>query len=90
MNLKIISEKENLLFSRKEITVEMKREGSPKKSEIESSLAEKFSAAADAIKIEKVISKFGSDIFLVSAKIYNSKEDKENIEPRIKPAKAVA
>ena len=90
MNLKIISEKENHLFSRKEVIVELKREGSPKKSEIEGFLATKFSSPVDAIKIDDVVSKFGSDLFLVHAKVYKSKEDKDSIEPLIKAAKVAA
>lgn len=83
-NFKIIFEKENPLFSRKEVIAEVKNEFSPKNSEVEVILSEKFSVAPDFIKIERIISKFGSNIFKIHARIYKSKEDKENIEPKIK------
>ncbi len=90
MSFKIIYEKENHLFSRKEVLVEIKKEISPKKSEIEILLGTKFSSSPEAIKVNKIFSKFGSDIFTIQARIYKSKEDKENTEPKIKPAKVVA
>ncbi|MEX2017493.1 MAG: hypothetical protein WD876_03395 [Candidatus Pacearchaeota archaeon] len=84
MPLKIISEKENSLFSRKEIVAEIIGESTPKKTEVETLLAQKFSSIPDAIKIDRILSKFGSNNFVIHAKIYNSKEEKENIEPKIK------
>ncbi len=90
MILKIISEKENPLYTRKEIVVDVKKETSPKESEAIVALSEKFSASLESIKIERIISKFGSDIFTIHAKIYNSKEDKESIEPKKKEGKPTA
>jgi ribosomal protein S24E len=84
MNLNIIHEKENHLFSRKEVVAEVKKESSPKRDEIENLLAEKFSTAKEAVKIEKIMPKFSSDVFTIYARIYKSKEEKESIEPRIK------
>ena len=84
MSLKIIHEMENPLFSRKEIIAEIKKETSPKRTEIEALFSEKFSANPEAIKVDKILSKFGSDVFVVHARIYKSKEDKESIEPKIK------
>jgi ribosomal protein S24E len=85
--LKIIHEKENPMFSRKELVVEISRETSPKRTDMENVFAEKFSASVDNIKIDRIIPKFGSDIFTIHARIYKSKEDKETIEPKIKEAK---
>ena len=69
-HLKIINERHNSLFSRKEVIVEIKKEKAPKKEEVESIIAEKFSSSADAVKIDKIMSKFGSDIFTITARIY--------------------
>ncbi|OGJ12394.1 hypothetical protein A3K62_00730 [Candidatus Pacearchaeota archaeon RBG_16_35_8] len=88
MSLKIISEKENPLFSRREIIAEITKEASPKNTDIQILLGEKFSASPETIKVDKIASKFGSSIFIISAKIYKSKEDKDNIEPKVKAAKA--
>ena len=83
---KVIFERENALFSRKEIVAEMKNGMSPKRTDVEALIAEKFSAAPETIKVDRIIPKFGSDIFMVYAKIYKSKEEKEVIEPKIKSA----
>lgn len=87
MTFKIISEKENPMFSRKEIIVEIKQELSPKNSDIQVLLGEKFSSSPETIKIDNIISKFGSDIFTINAKVYKSKEEKDSIEPKIKEKK---
>jgi ribosomal protein S24E len=87
-NFKIKHEKENPLFSRKEIIVEIKGQTNPKRIDVENSLAERFSSNPDSVKADRIISRFGSDIFTIHARIYKSKEDKDNIEPKIKAAKA--
>ena len=84
MSLKIINEKENPLYSRKEIIIEMKREIMPKTTEMEILIGENFSVAPETIKVNKIFSGFGSDIFTIHAKIYKSKEEKEEIEPKAK------
>ena len=88
-NLKIISEKENPLFSRREIVIEIRNETNPKRTDMENSLAEKFSVNSESIKVDRIVPKFGSNIFTIHARIYKSKEDKENIEPKIKSAKPI-
>jgi len=81
---KVIFERENSLFSRKEIIAEMQNASSPKRTDVETIMSEKFSVAPDVIKIDRIIPKFGSDIFTIYAKIYKSKEEREIIEPKIK------
>ena len=81
---KVISERENGLFSRKEIIAEMQNASSPKRTDIETIMSGKFSVAPDLVKVDRIIPKFGSNIFTIYAKIYKSKEEKEIIEPRIK------
>jgi ribosomal protein S24E len=82
--IKIISEKENPLFRRKELVLEARNISAPKTADVGALLAEKFSADAGAIKIERIIPRFGSDVFTIQAKIYKTKEDKESIEPKAK------
>ncbi len=86
-HLKIISEKENPLFSRKEVIVEIRAQTSPKRVDIENSLAERFSSNPESVKADRIVSKFGSDLFTIHARIYKSKEDKEEIEPKVKIGK---
>jgi len=84
MELKIIDEKENLLFKRKEIKMEITREVTPSHAEVEKIISEKFSAPFDLIKIKKISGKFGSKKFEINANIYSSKEEKENTEIKSK------
>lgn len=80
----IIYEKDNLMFSRKEVVIQIQKETCPKKSEVEALLGEKFSVPTDTIVVDKILPKFGSDLFLIFARIYKSKDEKEQIEPKIK------
>jgi len=81
---KIIEEKENPLFRRKEIKASMDSEVSPSEAEVLKNLSEKFSAPAENIKIKKISGKFGSKNFTITANIYSSLKDKELTEPKSK------
>ncbi len=83
-NFKILEEKENQLFNRKEIQVSIEAEVTPSNSDIEKLISEKFSTQIENIKIKKISGKFGSKTFTIFANIYASKKDKENIEPKSK------
>ena len=78
--MKILEEKNNLLFKRKEIVAEMQTKSSPNFSEIEKFLSEKFGVLGENIKIKKIHGSFGNNSFVITAFIYNSKEDKEKTE----------
>ena len=87
--IKIIKEKENNLFKRKEIHAEMHAQKVPSKEELSELIAKKFSAEKNAVVIEKINGKFGSSLVMISAKIYHSEEDKNKIEPKSKKDKKV-
>jgi len=86
-SIKIIQEKENNLFKRKEIQAEINALKVPSKEELSELIAKKFSAEKQAIVIEKINGKFGSSLFMISAKIYHSSADKDKIEPKSKKDK---
>ena len=83
-NFKIISEKINPLFGRKEIQATVDSEVTPSKQEVEKLLIEKLSATSEVLKLEKIKGKFGSKIFEITAKIYKKKEEKNQIETKTK------
>lgn len=87
MELKIIQEKENLLFKRKEIQGSVESEVTPSRANIKELISKKFSTSDDSIKIKKILGKFGSKTFIIGANVYSSKEDKERIEPESKKEK---
>ncbi len=86
---KILEEKENSLFNRKEAVIEVKADVTPSKAEAEKLISEKFSAPIENIKIKKISGKFGSKIFTITVNIYSSKEDKDKIEPKGKKDKKI-
>ena len=86
-NLKILKQRENPLFNRKEVEIIIEASIAPKMSEAEALIAKEFSSHADNIKIKKIKGRFGSKNFIITAKIYNSKEDKDKIEPKEKKKK---
>ena len=67
-SIKIIQEKENNLFKRKEIQAEIQvSKNVPSKEEVSELIAKKFSAEKQAIVIEKINGKFGSSLFTISS-----------------------
>lgn len=83
-NFKIITEKENPLFNRKEIQASVEAEITPSSEDVKTLISEKFSVQAGSIKIKKISGKFGSKVFTIVANIYKSKEDKDKTEPKSK------
>jgi len=80
MVLKILGEKNNLLFKRKEIKAAIESETTPKREEILESLSKKFSVSPQNIKITKITGNFGVKDFTIEANIYSSKEEKDTVE----------
>ncbi len=84
MQKKILEEKENPLFNRKEIKIEIESDVTPSYTEVKKLIAEEFKTDADRIKINKIEGRFGIKKFTIFANIYNSKEDKDNFEIKTK------
>ena len=83
-NFKIIYEIENLLFFRKEIKIEVESEITPSKVEVEKFLNEKFSISPGTLKLDKIKGRFGSKKFEITAKIYMTEQNKNQIETKTK------
>ena len=90
MNIKIIDEKKNPLFNRKEIILEVESEITPSHSEAEKIVSEKFKTSSETFKIKKIQGGFGSKNFRINANIYSSKKEKEEIEAKSKKEKEAA
>ena len=84
-SFKILNEKVNPLFNRKEIQVSVESQINPKKQEIKDLLSEKLSVPKENIKIKKISGNFGAKTFSISANVYSSKKDKEFLEKEKKP-----
>lgn len=87
METKIIDEKKNPLFNRKEIVLEVGSEITPSHAEAEKIVSEKFKTSPESFKIKKIQGRFGSKTFRINANIYSSKGEKENIEAKSKKEK---
>ncbi len=79
-NFKILSEFDNALFKRKEILFQVNSRIAPSKEEVVEFLSKKFSCDPERIALKKILGEFGKQIFKISAKIYETKEDKEYFE----------
>lgn len=87
MEIKIINEKENPLFKRKEIEAETDAEVTPSREKVIEVFSQKFSAKPETIKINKISGKFGTKKFKILASIYESREEKEAVELKTKKSK---
>jgi len=78
--MEVINEKENKLFNRKEIQINVEAEITPSHEEAKKLISKKFSTKPENIRIKKIAGKFGSKVFGISANVYSSKEDLEKTE----------
>jgi ribosomal protein S24E len=85
--IKIVQEKENPLFSRKEVRIIVNSETNPSFIEAEKLISEKYSSNPENIKIDGIKGKFGRHTFLITSSIYKSVQDKEKNEPKPKKKK---
>lgn len=80
MEFKILSEKNNELFGRKEIEALAISRVNPSREEVLKVLSEKFLTPSENIKIKNIRGRFGIQEFKVIANIYDSKEFKDAVE----------
>lgn len=83
-NFNILEQKQNPLFKRKEIKFILKANVTPSHAIARKIIAEKFSIPEENIRLKNILGKFGSKSFTISANIYESEQDKLNIEGQSK------
>lgn len=89
MDLKITNQKENVLLQRKDITAHVAFDkATPSNADVVKALATKLSVSEDVIVMKKIDGGFGKHIATISAYVYDTKEQKLKIEPKIKVKKA--
>jgi ribosomal protein S24E len=79
-NFKVLNDKKNPLFKRRELELEIESMVIPSKSDIQKRISEDFSSPEENIFVKSIKGKFGSRILKIFAFIYDSKEIKESIE----------
>jgi ribosomal protein S24E len=75
MEFKLLEDKKNALFNRREMKLEIKEEIIPSKEKVKEELASKYSLDKEAIEILKISGKFGVKIFTILANVYDNKEE---------------
>jgi len=88
MEGEVLEDKKNILFNRREVLLNIKNNVCPSYTGVGKFISEKLSVPEENIEIKKVAPKFGTHNFSVSANVYVSKEEKENIEPKTKQKSA--
>lgn len=83
MELKIIDQRQNHLFSRTEIKAELLYEGkTPQIPEVRKALASQLKKEEAVVIIKNIFQKFGINKAIVEARVYSKKEDLEKAEPK--------
>jgi len=83
MELKILKETPNQIFKRKEIIFEVESNIAPSREEIRKNLAKKISKDENTIIIKEIRGNFGSKRFNIISRVYDSREELEDIEAKI-------
>jgi len=71
----------NELMQRRELEVLIESEKNPTRVEVKKALAEKFKASEEEIIVERIKGFYGRKEFLITARIYDSKEAMKYAEP---------
>ena len=77
MDLKILKESQNPLFNRKEVFASVESKINPSNEEVITALSEKYSVEKNAIRINHIKSKFGSNEFTITANVYPSNKERD-------------
>lgn len=89
MEIKILKESQNPLFNRKEVFASTESVVSPSNDEVSATLAKKYSIEKNAIRIKGIHGKFGTNEFTITANIYPSNEERDNVERLTKKEKEI-
>lgn len=85
--MNIFQDTHNALLKRREISLKVSASSNPGFTQALNMIAEKTHAKEEQIVIKAVRSTFGSNMFVIEAYVYNTRADKERVEPRKKVRK---
>lgn len=74
----------NKLLKRKEVTVQLTDSKNPGYASSTKHIAESMKVSEDLVSVKSVKSKFGSNSFFVDAFVYDSIDEKNKTEPKVK------
>jgi len=76
----------NELLKRREVRALLEAQSNPGFAQAQTALAQTMKVQEEVIALKNVRSQFGSKTFIVEACVYDSLEDKQRIEPKVKVA----
>ena len=83
MEFKVIEEKENPFYERKDIVLEAENvQTTPSRGQVEEFLSKKLGCSEDQVIVHKMDQKFGSKKVVVTARVYSSAEKLLEVEPQ--------
>jgi len=80
MELKVLDEKHNLLFDRRELKALVVSEVTPNRLKVLDLISKKFTCPLENIKITGIKGGFGTNDFIIKANVYGSKENMHMLE----------
>ncbi len=84
MEFKIVEEKENPLFLRKEIHAEILADVTPSMDETRKALSNHYGVEPSLIRVRSIRSSFGTNVFVVMADIYKSMDEFNRVVKKTK------
>jgi len=90
MKDEILEHIKNPLLKREEVKLIVTADKTPTFLDAAKIISDKFKKNEENIAVKNVKGKFGHETFLIAAHLYNSREDKEKIEPKPKVKKVIA
>jgi len=90
MESRILEQKENKFFNRKEVKIILEAGKNPGFEDAATAVAEQLKADKENIFVKKIKGKFGRDTFLISAEIYKNKEDRDKQAEKFKKKEKTA
>lgn len=75
MEIKILEEKQNPLFARKELKISVGERITPSKEALKKAVSEKLSVDESLVRVIDIIGKFGSQEFVANVDVYETIEE---------------
>ena len=86
--MKLLQERRQPLLARKEVALEIEFDAvTPSNVEVAKKVAEKMKVTTEVVVVRNIYSEFGEKKAVVKAYIYESKEKRDDIEPKPKERK---
>ena len=83
-NISVRENRENMLFNRKELKIDVESDTTPSREDAKKIVGDAISVSPELVRIIKVDSKFGENVFTIIAEAYDSEESFKKYSPSLK------